>query len=203
MSPIWNPAFRLVLASGSVTRQRLLQAAGLPVEAIPANVDERAIEAGQSEGDARELALTLAKAKALSVAQSEPGALVVGADQVLSLESLVFHKSTTRDAGLRTLATLAGKTHRLTSAFALARDGHLMAADADAAEMTMRELDETALRLYFDTAGPGVLGSVGVYQWEGVGVHLFSRVAGDHSTILGLPMLKLLAALRAIGALRI
>ena len=203
MSPIWNPAFRLVLASGSVTRQRLLRAAGLPVEAIPAKLDERAIEAEQAKGDAARLALVLAKAKALSVSQTTPGAIVVGADQVLLLEGRVIHKATTREEGLNTLTALAGKTHRLISAFALAQDGRLMAAEADAAEMTMRALDEAALRVYLDAAGPSVLGSVGVYHWEGVGVHLFSRAVGDHSTILGLPMLKLLAAFRALGALRV
>ena len=203
MSPIWNPAFRLVLSSGSVTRQRLLRAAGLPVEAIPAKLDERAIEAEQAKGDAARLALVLAKAKALSVSQTTPGAIVVGADQVLLLEGRVIHKATTREEGLNTLTALAGKTHRLISAFALAQDGRLMAAEADAAEMTMRALDEAALRVYLDAAGPSVLGSVGVYHWEGVGVHLFSRAVGDHSTILGLPMLKLLAAFRALGALRV
>lgn len=202
MSPIWNPAFRLVLASGSVTRMRLLQAAGLPVEPIPSKLDERAIEAEQTEIDAAGLALTLAKAKALSVSRSAPGALVIGADQVLSVEGRVFHKSATREEGLSTLAALAGKTHRLISAFALAQDGRLVVADADAAEMTMRALDEAALRDYFETAGPSVLDSVGVYHWEGIGVHLFARVIGDHSTILGLPMLKLLAALRGLGAVR-
>ena len=203
MSPIWNPAFRLVLASGSVTRQRLLRAAGLPVEAIPAKLDERAIEAEHAKADAARLALVLAKAKALAVSQTTPGAIVVGADQVLLLEGRVIHKATTREEGLNTLTALAGKTHRLISAFALAQDGRLIAADDDVADMTMRALDGAALRVYLDAAGPSVLGSVGVYHWEGVGVHLFSRAVGDHSTILGLPMLKLLATFRALGALRV
>jgi septum formation protein len=202
LSPIWNPAFRLVLASGSETRARLLKAAGLPFEMIPAKVDERAIEAEQAEIDAIRLSLALAKAKALSVAQTAPGALVVGADQVLSLGRRIFHKSGSREEGLQTLASLAGKTHRLTSAFALAQDERLLAGDADAAEMTMRALSESDLLIYLEAAGPSVLGSVGVYQWEGMGVHLFSSAVGDHSTILGLPMLKLLAGLRARGALK-
>lgn len=203
MSPIWNPAFRLVLASGSVARQRLLRAAGLPVEEIPAKLDERAIEAQQMEVDAAQLALVLAKAKALSVSQATSGALVIGADQVLSLEGRVIHKSATTEEGLKTLTALAGKTHRLISAFALVQDGRVIAADDDVADMTMRALDEAALQVYLDAAGPSVLGSVGVYHWEGMGVHLFSHAVGDHSTILGLPMLKFLAALRALGALRV
>ena len=203
MLTVWNSAFRLVLASGSLTRQRLLQAAGLPAEVIAARLDEREIEAKHTNCDPTELALELAKAKALSVCQSAPGALVVGADQVLSIGDRVLHKSMTHEKALETLATLSGKTHRLVSAFAIAQDGRLIAADADVAEMTMRSLDEAALRVYLEAAGPGVLSSVGVYQWEGLGVHLFSRVIGDHSTILGLPMLKLLVALRAQGVVRV
>ena len=203
MSTIWNPAFRLVLASGSGTRQRLLQSAGLPFVAMTADVDERAIEAAQTEIEAAELAIALAKAKALWVARAAPGALVIGADQVLSLGEIIIHKSATKEAGLQTLLSLSGKTHRLTSAFALVRDGQLLATEADTAEMTMRALEEGVLRLYLEAAGSNVLSSVGVYQWEGFGVHLFSRVEGNHSTILGLPMLKLLAALRALGAVKI
>ena len=143
----------------------------------------------------------LARAKALSA--RAPGALVIGADQVLSLDGALFHKSATRGQALRTLSALSGRTHRLTSAFAVARDGDIVAAGVETAEMTMRALDAAALGLYLDAAGPTVLGSVGVYQWEGLGAHLFERVQGDHSTILGLPMLKLLAALRGLGALRL
>ena len=147
-----------------------------------------------------ELALALARAKALSA--EAPGALVIGADQVLSLGSGLIHKSRDRAEAKATLGLLSGRSHRLTSAFALARDGEILAAEADTAEMTMRPLDPAALDLYLDAAGPDVLASVGVYQWEGLGAHLFARVEGDHSTILGLPMLKLLAALRRAGALR-
>jgi len=127
--------------------------------------------------------------------------LVVGADQVLSLDGRLLHKSPDRATALATLVALAGRTHRLTSAFTLARAGAVVAEDAEVADLTVRPLSEATLARYLDLAGEGVLGSVGVYQWEGFGAHLFERVQGEHSTILGLPMLKLLGALRALGAL--
>jgi septum formation protein len=198
---VWNEAFRLALASGSATRRRLLEAAGLPFAVAAADVDERALEAAMPGAPPQELASALARAKALS--PRVPGALVIGADQVLSLDGALFHKSATREEALRTLSALSGRTHRLTSAFAVARDGEIVASGAETAEMTMRALDASALGLYLDAAGPAVLGSVGVYQWEGLGAHLFERAQGDHSTILGLPMVKLLAALRGLGALRL
>ena len=126
---------------------------------------------------------------------------MIGADQVLSLDGRLFHKSHDRAGALATLVHLAGRTHRLTCAFALACSGEIVAEGTDAADMTMRALEKVALGLYLDAAGEVALGSVGAYQWEGLGAHLFERVEGDHSTILGLPMLKLLAALRRLGAL--
>jgi septum formation protein len=198
---IWNEAFRLALASASPTRRRLLEAAGLPFETVAAYVDERAVEAASDFASPETLAAALARAKALSA--KAPGALVLGADQVLSLDGRVFHKSPTREAALATLSRLAGHTHRLTSAFALARDGEIVAAETDSADMTMRALDANALTRYLDAAGPAAFGSVGVYHFEGLGAHLFERVVGDHTTILGLPMTKLLAALRRLGALNL
>jgi septum formation protein len=198
---LWRADYPLVLASGSAARRALLAAAGLRFEAVPADIDERALEASLPGAAPAELALALARAKAAAVSAERPQALVIGADQVLSCEGALFHKPATRAEALRTLAALSGRTHRLTSAFALCRGGESVAAQADAADLTMRALDEAALALYLDAAGPAALGSVGVYQWEGLGAHLFERVEGDHSTILGLPMLRLLAALRGLDAL--
>jgi septum formation protein len=200
---LWRADYPLVLASGSAARRALLAAAGLPFEAVPADIDERAIEATLPGAAPDEMALALARAKAQAISPQRPQALVIGADQVLSCDGEVFHKSATREEAARSLARLSGRTHRLTSAFALARGGEIVASEADAADLTMRALDAAALALYLDAAGSAVLGSVGVYQWEGLGAHLFERVEGDHSTILGLPMLKLLAALRDLNALAI
>ena len=201
MTSLWNPAFQLALASGSAARRRLLEAAGLPFTVVPADVDERALEANALAASPADLALLLARAKALSA--YAPGALVVGADQTLSLDGRIFHKAADRIEARRSLAALVGRTHRLTSAFAIVRDGEILTAGADHADMTMRALGPEALDLYLDAAGESVLSSVGVYHWEGLGAHLFERVEGDYATILGLPQLMLIAALRRLGALRI
>ncbi len=203
MSQFWTCIFDLVLASGSDIRRQLLEAAGLPFTVVPPNVDERAIEVSAPDVAPCDLALALARAKALAISAEFPQALVIGADQVLSLERRIFHKSSTRQEALKVLLDLSGRTHRLTSAFALARGGRVLEADVEIADMTMRVLDEDALCIYLDAVGESVLRSVGAYQWEGLGVHLFTRATGNHSTVLGMPMLKLLAALRTLGALRI
>lgn len=200
---LWIGRERLVLASKSASRRHLLASAGLDADVEPAEVDERAIEAEFcARGEPTEtLALALARAKALEVSGRRSGALCLGADQTLSLEGRLIHKSKTLAQAAQTLAELSGRAHRLTSAFALARDGHIVGEGWESAVLTMRALDERAIALYLASAGPDVLASVGVYQVEGLGVHLFDSIEGDHTTILGLPMLKLLACLRREGAL--
>lgn len=202
-SSLCNLALPLVLASGSSARRRMLEAAGLPFEIASPDLDERAIEASLPDRSPVYVALALARAKALAVSVEIPRALVIGADQALSLERRIFHKPLSREDALHTLVALSGRTHCLTSAFALAQGGQVLEADFDVAEMTMRALDEQTLGVYLDAADESVLDCVGGYQLEALGVHLFSRVKGDHSTVLGMPMLKLLSALRALGALRI
>jgi septum formation protein len=202
---IWNHDFRLALASKSATRRELLASAGLPFSTIEADVDERAIEAEAfARGLARsELARTLARAKALAASRNLPGVHCLGADQILIAGDEILHKSPDLADVRAKLATLAGRSHRLISGFAIACDGELLHTDDDVAELTMRPLSPEAIDLYVTAAGEALLGSVGGYQLEKLGIHLFSKVDGDHTTILGLPMLKLLAWLRARGMVRI
>jgi len=201
--PVWAGASPLVLASRSASRRALLEACGLTVECVAADVDERAEEALYlaSGGDADGLAGALARAKAVAASATRPRAWCVGADQTLTVAGRLMHKAADRQEAVRSLVGLAGRTHRLTSAFCVARDGEALVVDEDSAELDMRPLDETAIRRYLDLAGPDVLASVGVYQLEALGAHLFERIRGDHFTILGLPLLKLLAWLRAEGLL--
>ncbi len=204
-SSLWTARQALVLASKSASRRQLLASAGLEFDIDPAEIDERALEDEffDKGGPVETLALALARAKALEVSARRANALCLGADQTLSLEGRLVHKSATLEAAAATLAALSGRRHRLTSAFALAREGRLVAEGEDSAVLAMRPLDARAIARYLEIAGPQVLASVGVYQLEGLGVHLFESVEGDHTTILGLPMLKLLACLRREGALAI
>ncbi|MGP9820319.1 Maf family protein [Salinarimonas sp. NSM] len=200
---LWRDPAPLVLASTSATRRALLASTGLPFETVRPEVDERAIEAGaRAEGLAPDaLAVLLARQKALSVSGARPGALVIGADQTLALGERLFHKPASREEARAQIAALAGRTHALHSGVAIARDGAVVAAFVETARLVMRPLDADAIDLYLASAGEAVTTSVGGYQLEGVGAHLFARVEGDHATILGLPILPLLAAFRDLGAL--
>lgn len=200
---LWAGAAPLVLASRSASRRALLESCGLTVEGVVPDVDERAEEdrylaaGGAVEG----LACALARAKAVAASASRPGAFCIGADQTLTVAGRLMHKAGDRQEAVRSLVALAGRTHRLTSAFCVARDGEALVVDQDSAELDMRPLDEAEILRYLELAGPGVLASVGVYQLEALGAHLFERIRGDHFTILGLPLLKLLAWMRAEGLL--
>jgi septum formation protein len=200
---LWIGPSPIILASKSASRRALLAGVGLPFEVEPADIDERGVEQALSQrGEpAGGLALALARAKALAVSARRPQALTLGADQTLILDGRPMHKAPTRAAAADALHALSGRGHRLVSAFALARDGAILAEDSDSADMTMRALDAAQIARYLEIAGPAVLASVGAYQIEGLGAHLFESISGDHATILGLPMLKLLAALRGLGLL--
>lgn len=196
-SPLWRGAAPLLLASTSPTRRALLTSAGLTVETQAPGVDERAVEAACAGLGPVDLALRLARAKAEAVAARVPDRIVVGADQVLECDGIVFHKPADAAAARTQLARLAGRTHRLHAAVALCGGGHPPDSFVETAHLTVRPLDAAAIAAYVGRAGPAATASVGAYQLEGLGIHLFTRIDGDHTTILGLPLLPLLARLRA------
>lgn len=184
----------LILASESPTRKALLKGAGIAFEARPAEVNERAIEAAALENGASPelVAQELAEAKATAF----PGAVVIGADQVLSLDGALLHKTAGIDAARARLDRLRGKTHHLHAAVALARHGRVVWSTIDTAELAMRDFSDLERDQVLALEGDAVLGTVGAYRIEGPSIRLFQRVAGDYFTILGLPLLPLLAALR-------
>jgi len=198
---LWLAAIPLVLASASAVRRRLLEAAGIPVDVRPADLDERAVEASVPSNNPSAVAALLAREKALQVTATVPGRLVVGADQTLALGDRRFDKPGDRAAARAQLQALAGRTHELHAAVAVARDRRVLFEHVAIARLTMRPLTDTVLDRYVEAAGAAVTASVGGYQLEALGVHLFERVDGDHFTILGLPLLPLLAYLRAEGSL--
>jgi septum formation protein len=182
-------------------RRALLEAAGVPVEVRPATIDERAIEAAAPDKDPVAVAALLAREKALRVAAEMPGRLVVGADQVLTFEGRRVDKPVDRAAARAQLRAFAGRTHELHAGVAVARDRALLFEHVDVARLTVRALSESFLDRYLDAAGAAVTVSVGAYQIEGIGIQLFDRLDGDHFTVMGLPLLPLLAYLRAEGSL--
>ncbi|UGY18702.1 Maf family protein [Bradyrhizobium septentrionale] len=193
---IWRGPQQLILASQSRARRMLLENAGLDFEALPADIDERAVQKDSGLSAPGEIASLLAREKALFISRQKPGQYVVGADQTLALGQRMFSKPTGRAQAGEQLGLLAGQTHELHSAVAVARDGRALFDDVSVARMTMRRLAAGEIEVYLDQAGAAVTTSVGAYQLEGLGVHLFERIEGDHFTILGLPLLSLLAFLR-------
>jgi septum formation protein len=188
----------LILASASLARASMLRAAGVEIEIVPARVDESELKLSlKSQGaDPETAAIALAELKAIQVSRSKPGRLVLGADQMLDCDGHWFDKPESRAGARDQLQTLRDKTHRLTSAAVLARDGQRIWHNAGAAELTMRGFTDAFLDLYLDQAGDTVLGSVGAYQLEGLGGQMFKKIDGDFFIILGLPLLAVLDILR-------
>lgn len=203
MTSLWCAAAPLILASRSRTRQDLLAAAGIPFESRDAAIDERCLEAPLISAGARaaEIAGKLARAKALAVASAVPGRLVLGADQTLSLEGAVLSKPPNRSAAKAQLERLSGRAHELCSALCLALGREVLFETVAVARLTVRALSSSFIEAYIDLVGDSALTSVGAYQIEGLGIHLFEAIEGDHSTILGLPLIPLLTYLRAEGYL--
>ena len=194
---LWRGKSPLILASQSRARQALLTNAGIGFEAVTAEIDERAVQQASGLSAPGEIASLLAREKALSVSARQPGKFVIGADQTLALGERLFSKPAGRAQAAEQLRTLAGRRHELHSAVAVARDGKILFEAVAIAGMTMRRLGEAEIDVYLDEAGDAVTSSVGAYQLERLGVHLFERIEGDHFTILGLPLLPLLAFLRS------
>jgi nucleoside triphosphate pyrophosphatase len=193
---LWRGSDPLILASQSRARQALLANAGLQFETLPADIDERALQQGSKLSAPGEIAGLLACEKARWVSARKAGHYVIGADQTLALGNRLFNKPDGRAAAAEQLRTLSGQTHDLHSAIAVVRDGKLVFETVAFARLSMRPLSGHDIRTYLDEAGEAVTSSVGAYQLEGLGVHLFERIEGDHFTILGLPLLPLLAFFR-------
>jgi len=202
-SNLWLSDAPLILASGSTTRRDMLLAAGIPVEVVKPEIDERAVEKPLVDRGvpADQVAAALACAKALSVSRDRPDRFVLAADQTLICDDVAFHKPADLAAAERQIASLAGRTHELHSAFVIARDGAPLADGLEAARLTMRPLNTDFIARYVAVAGSAALSSVGGYQLEGPGAQLFEKVEGDHFTILGLPLLAVLSALRDLDCL--
>lgn len=187
----------LILASGSATRHAMLEAAGVPHRVVPSHVDEDAIKQRLTGGNAAELAGALAQAKALAV--KAEGTLVLGGDSVLEVNGRTFDKPRSRAEAIAHLAAFSGQRIRLVSAAALAREGVVRWTDCGQAVLQVRPLSEAFIEHYVDAEWPALSQSVGCFRIEGPGVQLFERVEGDYFTILGMPLLPVLEALRAEG----
>jgi septum formation protein len=203
MKSLWRDAAPLVLASKSSARQSLLTSASIPFEVRAAAIDERQVEAPliASGADGAEIARNLARAKAVAVAGTLPGRLVLGADQTLCLEGSILSKPADKSAAVAQLGQLSGRTHELCSALCLARGTKVLFETVSIARLTIRPLSSSFIETYVALCGDSVLTSVGAYKIEGLGIHLFEKIEGDHSTILGLPLLPLLSFLRVEGYL--
>jgi septum formation protein len=191
----------LVLASKSVVRRRILIDAGLDVDVVTPGVNEDAIKTKLAGQSAEAIARGLAEAKARAISLRRVNDWVIGADQMLRMEGKLYDKVSSMDAAQKRLEMLRGRAHELVGAVALAHAGEIRRAHVDVARLEMRDFSDAFLRSYLEHAGEGILASVGCYEYETLGAQLFERVDGDFFTILGLPLLPLLAMLRAEGVL--
>jgi septum formation protein len=203
VNAFWREPKSLVLASKSSARAALLKQTGIPFITAAAAIDERMVEAPlrQAGAAARDIAAHLAKAKAGAVAPQHRDHLVLGADQTLALGDRMFTKPAHREEALEQLRALSGREHELHSAICLMRAEDSLFETVETAHMKMRALGEPFLAAYASEVGPTLTASVGAYQVEGLGGHLFESIVGDHSTIVGLPLIPLLAFLRRNGSL--
>jgi septum formation protein len=193
----------IILASASAARAAILGNAGIRFRQKPSSLDESSErETLALSTSAPAIALHLARKKAERVAQEDPQAVVIGADQVLGFEGRILTKPRSRDEAREQLLRLRGQTHQLHSAAVLLFKGEVLTFE-DSATLTMRAFSDAFLDWYLETASHSVLNSVGAYHLEGLGIHLFAEVRGDYFTILGLPMTPVLSELRRIGVLSV
>ena len=200
---VWRDPESLILASQSAVRKSLLVNAGIPIDTIPADIDERGVQQNSGLKEPGRIASLLANEKALFVSAKHPRHYVVGADQTLALGEQLFSKPANRAAAAAQIKTLSGQTHALHSAVSVAKDRVILFSHVSVARMTVRSLTDSEIAAYLDEAGDAVMSSVGAYQLERTGVHLFDRIEGDHFTILGLPLLPLLGFLRSRNLLAV
>lgn len=193
-----DPKTAIVLASASVSRARMLKDAGLTFKAVPAYVDEDAVKQSlhQEKAEALDAAETLAELKAVKISNMHPQALVIGADTILDFKGTWFDKPADLDHAKAHLMTLRGQTHHLATAVVIALGGKRIWHARDLSELTMRRFSDEFIDQYIAIAGDALLTSVGAYQLEGYGAHLFERINGDFFSILGLPLLPVLSFLR-------
>ena len=191
----------LVLASASASRKAMLSAAGITFDVCPADLDERALEAELGDTAPGEIAKALAVAKAVAVSREHPSCLVLGSDSVVTVEDSRFDKPASREEAAQHLRHFSGKRMHLDSAAALARDGECLWSDSSLATLDVIAMSDRFIDQYLDHEWPAISGCVGVFRIEGRGVQLFEAIEGDQFTVLGMPLLKVLGALRDYGEL--
>ncbi|MEM9618434.1 MAG: Maf family protein [Pseudomonadota bacterium] len=193
---------KIILASGSAIRAEILRSAGVDFDVVKPGVDEDEIKAKSSKNGVglEEIAMTLAEAKCMAVANDRPD-IVIGSDQILEFHGLAFDKPKTMDEARDRLLKMSGATHTLINAIAVARRGEIIWRNLNRPHLTMRDISETEIDAYLSAAGPDILFSVGAYQVEGHGARLFERIDGDYFAVLGMSLFPLLGVLRREGAL--
>ena len=191
----------LVLASQSASRAAMLEAAGVEFVAVPAGIDERLLKRRMGSNDPAALALALAAAKAQAVAEKRLGDLVLGSDSLVEVDGRLFDKPRTRDEAAEHLRAFSGRTMHLHSAAVIARDDVALWRHGEVAKLRVRVLSDAQIARYLAFEWPAVKACVGVFRIEARGVQLFETIEGSHFTVLGMPLLAVLAALRDLGAI--
>ncbi|WP_394730258.1 Maf family protein [Altererythrobacter sp. GH1-8] len=192
----------IILASKSASRRAMLDAAGIQYEAIPAEIDERAVEAAWTGGEEDHVVAGISAAKALAVAKDHPAPFVLGSDSLVVVDGKRFDKPASREDAAEHLRFFSGKTLELYAGAALVLDGLLKWECWDVARLEVRDLSDAFIDEYLEREWPAVSGCVGVFRIEGLGIQLFEHIDGSHFTILGMPLMRVLWALRQFGAVK-